>query len=123
MPSSTVGDNQVTVGVDSERGADDVPPPVTDWEDYGGITREVVLVLVPETYVDDAWVRLTGDGRCRVVPSRRHDQAPCPRCARTRSNCRGDVVGTGVAAPIDSAASAVRTDADAGRAPQLHAGH
>jgi beta-glucuronidase len=57
------GANQVTVGVDSERNADDVPPPVTDWEDYGGITRAVSLLVVPETYVDDAWVRLTRDGR------------------------------------------------------------
>ena len=41
----------------------DVPPPVTDWETYGGITRSVTLVTVPDTYVDDAWVRLTNDGR------------------------------------------------------------
>ncbi|MDB5672007.1 MAG: beta-glucuronidase, partial [Alphaproteobacteria bacterium] len=57
------GDNQVTVGVDSERNSGDVPPPVTDWEDYGGITRSVSLVGVPETYVDDAWIRLTADRR------------------------------------------------------------
>jgi beta-glucuronidase len=57
------GENQLTVGVDSERNEDDVPPPVTDWEDYGGITRSVSLVTVPETYVDDAWIRLAADGR------------------------------------------------------------
>jgi beta-glucuronidase len=57
------GSNQITVGVDSARTADDIPPPVTDWETYGGITRSVTLVTVPDTYVDDAWVRLTRDGR------------------------------------------------------------
>jgi beta-glucuronidase len=57
------GSNQITVGVDSARTVDDVPPPVTDWENYGGITRSVTLVTVPETYVDGAWVRLTRDGR------------------------------------------------------------
>ena len=57
------GENQVTVGADSERTAADVPPIVTDWENYGGITRPVSLVVVPATYVDDAWVRLTRDGR------------------------------------------------------------
>jgi beta-glucuronidase len=57
------GDNRVTVGADSERTADDVPPVVTDWENYGGITRPVSLILVPSTYVDDAWIRLTRDGR------------------------------------------------------------
>jgi beta-glucuronidase len=57
------GRNQITVGVDSERNGADVPPPVTDWETYGGITRSVTLVTVPETYIDDAWIRLTRDGR------------------------------------------------------------
>ena len=42
---------------------DDVPPPVTDWETYGGITRSVTLITVPETFVDDAWIRLGRDGR------------------------------------------------------------
>ena len=56
------GDNQVTVGVDSERTASDVPPPITDWENYGGITRPVSLIFTPDTFVDDEWVRLTRDG-------------------------------------------------------------
>lgn len=57
------GDNQVTVGVDSTATPASVPPPVTDWETYGGITRSVWLIETPETYVDDAWVRLTRTGR------------------------------------------------------------
>jgi beta-glucuronidase len=57
------GSNQITIGVDSARTDADVPPPVTDWETYGGITRSVTLVTVPETFVDDAWVRLGKDGR------------------------------------------------------------
>jgi beta-glucuronidase len=57
------GSNQITVAVDSARTDEDVPPPVTDWETYGGITRSVTLVTVPATYVDDAWIRLTRDGR------------------------------------------------------------
>ena len=63
------GDNQITVGVDSqatEATEATVPPPVTDWENYGGITRPVRLIAVPDTYVDDAWVRLTRDGRMAV---------------------------------------------------------
>ena len=60
------GDNQVTVGVDSQATPATVPPPVTDWENYGGITRPVRLVSTPETYVDDAWVRLTRDGQLAV---------------------------------------------------------
>ncbi|WP_245968688.1 glycoside hydrolase family 2 protein [Hephaestia caeni] len=60
------GANQITVGVDSDRSDTDLPPPVTDWETYGGITRAVTLVTTPATYVDDAWVRLTRDGRIAV---------------------------------------------------------
>jgi beta-glucuronidase len=55
--------NQVTVGVDSTPQADGVPPPVTDWENYGGITRPMRLVITPGTFVDEAWVRLTKDGK------------------------------------------------------------
>ncbi len=60
------GQNQVTVGVDSQATEATVPPPVTDWENYGGITRPVRLIQTPDTYVDDAWVRLTRDGRMAV---------------------------------------------------------
>jgi beta-glucuronidase len=58
--------NRLTVGVDSAHTERTVPPPVTDWETYGGITRSVRLIAVPETYIDDAWVRLTDDRRIAV---------------------------------------------------------
>ncbi len=57
------GANQITIGVDSEPSPDAVPPPVTDWENYGGVTRTVRLIVTPETFIDDAWIRLTHDGR------------------------------------------------------------
>jgi beta-glucuronidase len=60
------GDNQITVGVDSQATEATVPPPVTDWENYGGITRPIRLISTPNTYVDDAWVRLTRDGKLAV---------------------------------------------------------
>ena len=56
------GANQATVGVDSTRSDESIPPPVTDWETYGGLTRPVKLVLVPQTFIDDFWIRLTDDG-------------------------------------------------------------
>jgi beta-glucuronidase len=61
------GANQVTVGVDSQRSAATVPPTVTDWETYGGLTRPVRLIELPATYVDDAWIRLAQDGRIRAT--------------------------------------------------------
>lgn len=61
------GQNQITVGVDSERSADTVPPTVTDWETYGGITRPVRLVTTPARFIDDAWLRLDGTGRLKAT--------------------------------------------------------
>lgn len=58
--------NRLVVGVDSTHSEVSVPPSVTDWETYGGITRSVRLIAVPETYVDDAWVRLTNAGKIAV---------------------------------------------------------
>ncbi|KTF67675.1 beta-glucuronidase [Sphingomonas sp. WG] len=60
------GSNQITIGVDSQATETTVPPPVTDWENYGGITRPVRLISTPDTYVDDAWVRMTRDGKIAV---------------------------------------------------------
>lgn len=60
------GENQITVGVDSQATPATVPPPVTDWENYGGITRPVRLISTPDTYVDNAWVRLTRDGKLAI---------------------------------------------------------
>jgi len=69
------GDNQVTVGVDSQAKPATVPPPVTDWENYGGLTRAVRLVSAPATFVDDAWVRLTRDGQLAVDATLNGSQA------------------------------------------------
>ncbi len=77
------GDNQVTVGVDSQATPATVPPPVTDWENYGGVTRPVRLISTPDTYVDDAWVRLTRDGQLAVDATLNGPQA-AQRAVRLR---------------------------------------
>ena len=56
------GENRIVVAADSQASETTIPPSVTDWENYGGITRSVRLIEVPETYIDEAWVRLTPDG-------------------------------------------------------------
>ena len=60
------GENRIVVAADSQSSATSVPPAVTDWENYGGITRSVRLIELPQTFVDQAWVRLTPDGRVAV---------------------------------------------------------
>jgi beta-glucuronidase len=51
-------DNFVVVKVDNKRHRDAVPTVNTDWWNYGGLTRGVSLVEVPETYVQDYFVQL-----------------------------------------------------------------
>jgi beta-glucuronidase len=60
------GENRIVVAADSQASDTTLPPSVTDWENYGGITRSVRLIEVPQTFVDDAWVRLTADGKIAV---------------------------------------------------------
>jgi beta-glucuronidase len=47
------GDNSLVIFVDSTRIADGVPTLKTDWYNYGGLTRDVSLVTVPESFIDD----------------------------------------------------------------------
>ena len=47
------GSNFAVIAVDSTRLADGVPTLQTDWWNYGGLTRDVSLVTVPEQFVDD----------------------------------------------------------------------
>jgi beta-glucuronidase len=47
------GKNFLVVGVNSRHGPTTVPGPDFDWWNYGGLTRPVSLVLLPETYIHD----------------------------------------------------------------------
>ena len=47
------GENFVIVRVNDDRKPENVPTVNSDWWNYGGITRDVLLVETPETYVDD----------------------------------------------------------------------
>lgn len=52
------GDNVLVCGVNNRRQADAVPAMSFDWWNYGGITRDVMLVSLPEQYIADYFVRL-----------------------------------------------------------------
>ena len=52
------GKNFVIVKVDNKRHQDNVPTRNFDWWNYGGITRDVLLVTVGETYIDDYTLQL-----------------------------------------------------------------
>lgn len=50
--------NSLVVRVNNERHASAVPTVNTDWWNYGGLTREVMLVETPATYISNFLVRL-----------------------------------------------------------------
>jgi beta-glucuronidase len=50
--------NFLILRVNNTRGIDQVPTVNTDWWNYGGITRPVTLVEVPETFIQDYSVQL-----------------------------------------------------------------
>jgi len=50
--------NFLVVKVDNKRYADEVPTLNTDWWNYGGITRDVKLVEVPDTFIQDFMLQL-----------------------------------------------------------------
>jgi len=68
------GDNFVVAAVDNTRREDNVPTLETDWWNYGGLTRDVSLIEVPEAFIDqfdlhlsrtedgviEGWVHVTG---------------------------------------------------------------
>jgi beta-glucuronidase len=71
-----VGDNFIVAAVDNTRSEDNVPTLETDWWNYGGITREISLITVPNIFIDqydlhlsrseagviEGWAHLTGAG-------------------------------------------------------------
>jgi beta-glucuronidase len=59
------GENVVIVKVDNKRHADNVPTQIFDWWNYGGITRDVLLVQVPATYIENYKLSLSNT----VTPS------------------------------------------------------
>ena len=74
-------DNFLIVKVDNKRRSDAVPTLNTDWWNYGGLTREVNLIEVPNTFIQDyflqlkkgstdefaGWVKLNGAGGQKTV--------------------------------------------------------
>jgi beta-glucuronidase len=52
------GKNTLVVSVDSHHDKQSLPSPSVDWKNYGGITRPVKLISVPDTYIHDYFVRL-----------------------------------------------------------------
>ena len=56
-------DNFLVIKVDNVRKKEGVPTLNTDWWNYGGVTRSVHLVEVPQSHIADYFLRLSDDGK------------------------------------------------------------
>jgi beta-glucuronidase len=63
-----IGVNFVVAAVDNTRHEDGVPTLETDWWNYGGLTRTVSLIEVPETFIDQYDVHLSRTPETTLVP-------------------------------------------------------
>ena len=61
------GDNSLVVRVNNRRQREGVPTIMTDWWNYGGLTRDVRLVEAPATFIADCAVRLASGARDRIA--------------------------------------------------------
>ena len=55
--------NFVIVKVDNTRGLEKVPTINTDWWNYGGLTRDVKIVEVAKTFIQDSYIQLAGNDK------------------------------------------------------------
>jgi|SRR5579859_2571667 len=102
------GNNFVIAAVDNTRHEDGVPTTQTDWFNYGGLTREVSLITVPEAFIDQYDVHLS-----------RTEPAVIEGWVHVQGGQAGDIVS------IEIAEARVKDDAKVGAdgkaAIQIHA--
>lgn len=55
-------DNSLVVKADNRRYADEVPTLNTDWWNYGGITRDVKILELPQNFIQDFMIQLKKPG-------------------------------------------------------------
>src|SRR5580658_3373788 len=102
------GDNFVVAAVDNTRLEDGVPGLETDWWNYGGLTRNVSLIEVPEAFIDqydlhlargegstvEGWVHVNGGQRGEKV------EVEIPELAASSSAVTGDDGRAAIQLPV-----------------------
>ena len=60
-------ENRIIITSDARRKAERIPMENTDWFNYGGVYRDVLLVRVPKVFIKDWFIRLTPDGNFQNI--------------------------------------------------------
>ena len=61
------GENKVVVRVNNHRRPDAVPAMETDWWNFGGLTRDVMLVETPMAHIDDYEIKLEEGSLTKII--------------------------------------------------------
>lgn len=61
------GDNFIVVEVNNRRTKDAIPAMAFDWWNYGGVTRDVLLVTTPQTYLEDYFIQLDKESPDQMI--------------------------------------------------------
>ncbi len=97
------GSNFVVAAVDSTRLADGVPTLQFDWWNYGGLTRTVSLIEVPDSFIDQYDVHLER-GTASVIAGWAHVVSAAPGQAVTLSIPELNAQSTSIVSPDGHAA-------------------
>lgn len=65
------GENHLVVKVDNKRHRDNIPTDIFDWWNYGGITRDVIIAQVEDSYIEDYTLQLDRKDRTKIDVSAR----------------------------------------------------
>ncbi len=57
------GEHSLVIQVDNRRERDRIPAMRSDWWNFGGLTRSVDLVFVPDIFMRHVWITMSPDGR------------------------------------------------------------
>lgn len=110
-------DNRIVVVVEARRRPDRIPPDNTDWYNYGGIYRDVLLLRTPRLFIKDWFLRLVPDGSFGTIALDLEVDAPAGRAAEGAARLRIAELGVDVEAPIRAGRGRARIEV--GRAPRL----
>jgi beta-glucuronidase len=67
ITGSVKEDNRIVVVVEARRRSDRVPMDNTDWFNYGGLYRDVLILRTPRVFIKDWFLRLVPDGKFGTV--------------------------------------------------------
>lgn len=60
-------ENFLIVYVNNQRRPEAVPTVITDWWNYGGLTRDVMLIEVPDTFIRDYIIQLNNESKKKII--------------------------------------------------------